>query len=123
MVRGPRKMLRALTGYRTGRIEIAEGLMKKRLDVTRRDFLTLAGGGASLAALTGAGLLRQPTTVLGANDRVRVGIIGLHGRGADHIKGFAPLKNLEIAALCDVDESVVRQRLEEIQRMNLPAPK
>jgi hypothetical protein len=51
--------------------------MKKRSDVTRRDFLTLAGGGASLAALTGVGLLRQPTTVLGANDRVRVGIIGL----------------------------------------------
>jgi predicted dehydrogenase len=51
------------------------------------------------------------------------GSSGCHGRGDDHIKGFAPLKNLEIAALCDVDESVVRQRLEEIQRMNLPAPK
>lgn len=97
--------------------------MNKPLDVTRRDFLTLAGSGASLAVLTGTGLLSRPTTGLGANDRVRLGIIGLHGRGEDHIQGFARLKNLEIATLCDVDESVLRQRLAEMQRMNLPAPK
>lgn len=97
--------------------------MNKPLDVTRRDFLTLAGSGASLAVLTRTGLLSRPTTGLGANDRVRLGIIGLHGRGEDHIQGFARLKNLEIAALCDVDESVLRQRLAEMQRMNLPAPK
>src|SRR5215472_8052653 len=50
----------------------------------------------------------------GANDRVRVAIVGLHGRGEDHIKGYSALKNVEIAALCDVDESVLRQRLAQL---------
>ena len=97
--------------------------MNKPSDVTRRDFLRLATGGTTLAAWTGASLLNNPSRVLGAHDRVRVGIIGLHGRGADHLHGFARLKNLEIVALCDVDDAVLRQRVAEMEKMNLPAPK
>jgi predicted dehydrogenase len=97
--------------------------MNKPSDVTRRDFLRLATGGTSLALWTGASLLNNPSRVLGAHDRVRVGIIGLHGRGADHLDGFARLKNLEIVALCDVDDTVLRQRVAEMEKMNLPAPK
>ena len=47
-----------------------------------------------------------PNTVFGANDRLRVAVIGVNGRGKDHIKGFMNLANVEVATLCDVDNVV-----------------
>jgi len=85
-----------------------------RSDFTRRDVVgtfakTTAGLGIS--ALTFIG---HPERVFGANDRVRVAVCGLHGRGKDHIDGFSRVPNVEIAALCDVDENVLRKRLGEV---------
>src|SRR5206468_1917698 len=46
----------------------------------------------------------------GANDRVRVAVCGLNGRGKDHLDAFSRVPNVEIAALCDVDESLLNKR-------------
>lgn len=48
----------------------------------------------------------------GPNDRVRVALIGLRGRGRDLIKCFgdAARQNVEVAALCDVDERTLAER-------------
>ena len=83
-------------------------------DLNRRDFLS--GGAAS-----GVVLLAD-AKVLGANNRVRVAICGLHGRGGDHLKNFSKIQNVEIAALCDVDETVLRQRSEQMEKMGLAKP-
>ena len=89
--------------------------------IKRRDFLK--SGSASLAALSGITFLTRPERVFGANDRVRVAICGLHGRGEDHIQGYAKVHNAEIAAFCDIDENVLRQRLADVAKMGLPQPK
>ncbi len=81
--------------------------------LVRRDFLKTAGSATAL----GVAGLTVPARVLGANDRVRIAIIGLRGRGLDHIKGYAPLKNVEIAALCDVDENVLTRRLGDAEKL------
>ncbi|HKW33795.1 MAG TPA: Gfo/Idh/MocA family oxidoreductase, partial [Candidatus Acidoferrum sp.] len=92
--------------------------------VTRRDFLkTSAKTGAGLAALGGITFISQPQRVFGANDRVQVAIIGLNGRGGDHIKGFSRLANAQIAALCDVDLRVLDKRLTQMDKQGLPKPK
>jgi predicted dehydrogenase len=59
----------------------------------------------------------MPKTVLGANDRVRVAIVGLRGRGESHIRGYGALPNVEIAALCDIDDSVMAKRLAEAEKL------
>jgi predicted dehydrogenase len=83
-------------------------------DLNRRDFLS--GGAASgVVLLAGA-------KVLGANNRVRVAICGLHGRGGDHLENFSKIQNVEIAALCDVDETVLRQRSAQMEKMGLAKP-
>lgn len=41
----------------------------------------------------------------GAGDRVRVAVIGVHGMGQNHIEAYSKLPNVEVAALCDVDEN------------------
>src|SRR5262245_51522975 len=89
--------------------------MSSHSSSTRRDFLkaaaTVTAGASRLAGLT---FLTRPERVFGANDRVRVAVCGLNGRGKDHVDAFARVPNVEIAALCDVDESVLSKRREEV---------
>jgi len=54
--------------------------------------------------------------VLGANDRVRVAILGVNGRGKDHIKGFATQPNVEVAYLVDPDRAIAEQRASEFEK-------
>jgi predicted dehydrogenase len=90
--------------------------MSSKSDVTRREFLKAAAGTtASASALSGINFLTRPERVLGANDRVRLAVCGLKGRGKDHIDSFSRLANVEIAALCDVDETVLNQRRAEVE--------
>jgi len=53
---------------------------------------------AAAATLTAA----QASRVLGANDRVRLGFIGVANRGGQLLSAFQPHADMEIAALCDV---------------------
>ena len=42
----------------------------------------------------------------GANDRVQVAQIGIHGFGQHHIGQYQALENVEVAAICDVDANL-----------------
>jgi predicted dehydrogenase len=97
--------------------------MPLQSDVKRRDFLrksvkTTAG----LVAFRGVTFFTQPERVFGANDRVRVAVCGLHGRGKEHVAGFSPLPNVEIAAFCDVDENVLKQQLAAREKQGQSRP-
>jgi predicted dehydrogenase len=81
---------------------------------SRRDFLKTAARATGAAALTGVTFVTRPERVFGANDRIRVAVCGLRGRGKDHLAAFARLPNVEIAALCDIDEMVLNKRREEL---------
>lgn len=73
----------------------------------------------SSTALAGGALLVNPMTavgsVLGANDRLRIAVAGLNGRGKAHIGGWLGQKNVEIAYLIDPDEKVLARRLKEVE--------
>ena len=53
--------------------------------------------------------------ILGANDRLRIAVIGLNGRGGSHINGWKQQKNVEIAYVVDPDEGVLGRRLQSVQ--------
>src|SRR5689334_11137316 len=91
------------------------------LSASRRDFLKMTGAGVAGTALASAA--PAYSRILGANDRVRVAVCGVRGRGHDHIRGFSRVPNTELAALCDVDENVLNQRLADVEKMGLPKPK
>lgn len=84
---------------------------------SRRDFLKRAAKTAGLgAAFTIAGT-KASGRVLGANDRVRVAVAGINGRGQSFLAGFGAMKDVEIAYLVDPDSrlfdsrsNMVRQR-------------
>src|ERR1051325_5822079 len=97
--------------------------MPKDSELNRREFLrTTARGGAGLAALGGIGFFPNPQKIFGANDRVRVAVIGLHGQGWVHVREYSQMPNVEIAAVCDCDENVTRERLAEMEKMGVRKP-
>jgi len=49
----------------------------------------------------------QATRVLGANDRVRLGVIGTGNRGCQVMEFFLQHADCEIAAICDVSQSTM----------------
>ena len=62
---------------------------------TRREFIKQAAVGA-------AALAYPPANVLGANDRVRVGMIGVGGRGQDLLHEILEVPNAQVVAIADV---------------------
>jgi hypothetical protein len=81
------------------------------------------GKAPGLAALAGITFLTQPERVFGANDRVRVAVVGVRGQGFTHVEEYAEMSGVEIAAMCDVDENILAERLADMGRMGLPRPK
>lgn len=63
---------------------------------SRRDFVKQAALG------TAALLAYPPSRVLGANDRVRVGMIGVGGRGQELLKQVLQVRNAELVAIADI---------------------
>jgi predicted dehydrogenase len=89
------------------------------MPIERREFLKTTGK----AITAGAAALALGGKILGANDRVRVAICGVRGRGNDHLRGFARVPGTEIVTLCDVDENVSNQRLGDMEKLGLPKAK
>jgi predicted dehydrogenase len=48
---------------------------------------------------------------------IRLALVGLRGRGRDHIAGFAAIPGVEIGALCDVDEAVLAGAASAVERL------
>lgn len=71
------------------------------------------------AALTAS----QATHIFGANDRIRVGIVGLGGRGKDHIDLYMAAPGVEIAALCDVDQAARERATAYVTSSGKPKPR
>jgi predicted dehydrogenase len=84
--------------------------------LTRRNFL-------KTSALTGAALTLPASfwsRVLGANEDVRVAVVGFNGRGRDHINGFRQLRGARVVALCDVDRDILEREAKRFRDRNEP---
>lgn len=53
-------------------------------------------------------------TKVAASDRLRIAIVGVGGMGNNHMKWFAALPEVEIVALCDVDENHLNESLKTL---------
>lgn len=76
----------------------------KQTGITRRKFISLS---AALAAGVAAGAPRAAARTLGANDRIRLGIIGMGNRGMQLLREATARSaslNVQVAAVCDIFE-------------------
>lgn len=81
---------------------------------SRRNFIATTGGGA--LGLTAASWGK----VLGANDRVRLGVIGTGNRGGDVMSWFQKESDCQVVALCDVYDQNLNAALEKTEKKAKP---
>src|SRR5215469_15124348 len=97
--------------------------MPENESLDRRDFLKTVGAtslslGAANSAFAGKSTGKSDGRVIGANDRINVGVIGCGGRGrydADAFAAFGQKNNnaCQIVAVCDVYEKRKKQAAEK----------
>ncbi len=84
----------------------------------RRDFIKTSVLGTAGIAIGGLGFSRSSyNSIVGANDRITVAVIGIRGQGGTHINSFLGMKdsnNVRLKTICDVDEATWEQRIKTI---------
>ena len=88
----------------------------------RRQFVKGAASTATAFSLFTIGGTKSSRQVLGANDRIRIGVAGINGRGTSHIGGFAPMDGVEVSCLIDPDKNLFdsRSKMEHDKGGNTP---
>jgi predicted dehydrogenase len=72
---------------------------------------TVVGGAGAAFGL--AMTAKSYGQVKGANDRLRVAVIGMNGRGQAHVSAFTKVANAEVTHMVDVDAAVLTKRAGE----------
>jgi predicted dehydrogenase len=80
-------------------------------DASRRTFLTAGAAAFSLGQ------------VLRANDKFNIGIVGVGGRGNDHITSYARVANARVTALCDVNQPALERGQAAVNKLFGAIPK
>lgn len=60
---------------------------------------------------------------LSANDTVNLAVIGLGGRGRDHVNVFGSLPGARIAAICDVNQEAQERAVAQVEKLQGHRPK
>jgi predicted dehydrogenase len=79
--------------------------------LTRRSFLKTSAVASAALGFPAVSWNR----VHGANDALRVAVVGFKGRGGNHIDGFMKLPGVRVAALCDCDERVLEGAVRKLK--------
>jgi predicted dehydrogenase len=95
--------------------------------INRREFLhDSAALAAALAAANGAlqGAEKGKATKKGSpNERLQVAVLGVHGRGRDHVKSLAGRPDCVVATICDADSAVIGPAMRVAEKAQGKAPK
>ena len=87
----------------------------------RRRFLAQsAQAGFALSTIAVPAFLRAGAA---PNARIRIGIMGVNGRGSDLAAGFSALDGAEVAYVCDVDERAIAKGIHAISSKQSTQPK
>lgn len=85
--------------------------------MNRRNFVRNAG-------ITTAGLAILPASQLFAQQqKIRIGIIGVGLRGQNHLDNALRRSDVEVTAICDIDERMLLMATDLIKKSGKPAPK
>src|SRR5688500_15811316 len=93
--------------------------MTKRRTFIKQSLVGAAGLAVGLNA-------KSYASIVGANDRINLAVIGIRNQGSLHIESFCKLKdshNVRISTLCDVDEALFDSRMKTVAEMSGEKPK
>jgi predicted dehydrogenase len=86
-------------------------------NMNRRSFIKTTALATASLGLSPLGARSQAVNarVRGANEDIRIAVVGFNGRGRSHISGFRALKGVRVVALCDVDQDVLDKGVKEFK--------
>jgi predicted dehydrogenase len=84
---------------------------------TRRTFLQRAAKASAVFSTFAISGTKASGRILGANDTVRIGVAGIHGRGRNHIEEFAGMKDVQVVYLVDPDSSLFASRTSQVKSL------
>ncbi len=79
--------------------------------LNRRDFMkssVMAGAAVAMAA--------PYSKVRGANDEIRIAVVGVGGQGSGHCKYFNNAKGARVVAVCDADQGHIDRRVDDFKK-------
>ncbi len=79
--------------------------------LNRRQFTSLAAGLTAGTILTTS---PKRSEAIGPNDKMGVAVVGVNGRGGEHLREFHNDKRVEIRAIVDIDEYVGNQKADMV---------
>ena len=91
--------------------------MTNRRTFIKNSVLTTAGVGLA------SSMPLAMNSCMGANEKLICGLIGAKGMGFSDLQAFLGQKNTECAAICDVDENVLNQRIADVEKIQGTKPK
>lgn len=92
------------------------------IKTNRKKFLKMASAtiaGLSLARANAFPLIDTKRTIIGSNERVRVGFIGVGNRGTQLLRTFMKNPNCEVAALCDIYKPLITRNYSQVNERYL----
>jgi len=81
--------------------------------ITRRNFLK-----SSISAGVALTLASPYSKVRGANNDIRLAVVGVGGQGSNHIKIFEKLPGVRIVAICDAERNHIQQNVDYFKSKN-----
>jgi predicted dehydrogenase len=95
--------------------------------LSRRDFLRdsamLSAALAGVAGAANAAEEKTPTVRKDKEDILNVAVVGVRGRGMDHVGGFAGKHGCAVTTICDVDEAVIGKAMTHVKKVQGNEPK
>ena len=92
------------------------------MPTNRREFIKKSAAATAVIGLTSP-FTTMKGGILGANEKLVCGVIGVNGMGFSDLRAFLNLPNTECAALCDVDDNVLQKRIKDVEKIHGKAPK
>src|SRR6185295_9053863 len=87
------------------------GLMS---NLNRREFLQQSMMAAAAASVPMP--LLANTRRAGPNDVLRIAVCGVKGRGLAHVGEWAAMKDVQVAAICDIDENQIHNAMSVVEK-------
>jgi predicted dehydrogenase len=89
-------------------------------NLSRREFLERSMMAAAAASMGGAAGLPAEASPLrakaGANEVLRIAVCGVKGRGLSHVGEWAAMKDVQVAAVVDIDENVIHNAMSAVEK-------
>lgn len=89
---------------------------------SRRNFISASAKAAAGAGLLGAmpwEAIAKTKSFVSQNDKINVAVIGVNGMGWANTRSFMKIPEVNLMAICDVDENVINKRVAELKEGNI----